>query len=79
MKLSRQNLDQLSEVSDAAVQKDIAKTREFLARFQAIDTAGFPEQEALNKTLMVRGLQEGLDTDVSVIPPTAPVRERPST
>jgi len=53
--------DKLSEVSDAAVQRDLAKTREFLAKFEAIDTTGFPEQEALNKALMVRDLKEGLD------------------
>src|SRR4029078_12300956 len=28
---------------------------------QAIDTTGFPEQEALNKALMVRNLQEGIE------------------
>ena len=53
--------DKSSEVSDAAVQRDLAKSREFLARFEAIDTTGFPEQEALNKTLMVRDLKLGLD------------------
>jgi uncharacterized protein (DUF885 family) len=53
--------DKSSEVSDAAVQRDLAKSREFLARFEAVDTNGFPEQEALNKTLMVRDLKLGLD------------------
>ncbi|HEV8239129.1 MAG TPA: DUF885 family protein [Thermoanaerobaculia bacterium] len=53
--------DKSSEVSDAAVQRDLAKSRQFLTRFEAIDTTGFPEQEALNKTLMVRDLREGLD------------------
>ncbi|HET9766237.1 MAG TPA: DUF885 family protein, partial [Thermoanaerobaculia bacterium] len=53
--------DKSSEVSDAAVQRDLQKSREFLARFEAIDTTGFPEQEALNKTLMVRDLKLGLD------------------
>jgi uncharacterized protein (DUF885 family) len=53
--------DKLSEVSDAAVQRDLAKAREFLSRFEKVDTTGFPEQEALNKTLMVRGLREQLD------------------
>ncbi|MGH9508716.1 MAG: DUF885 domain-containing protein, partial [Terriglobales bacterium] len=33
----------------------------FLARFEAIDTTGFPEQEALNKELMVRDLREELE------------------
>ena len=53
--------DKSSEVSDAAVQRDLQKSREFLTRFEAIDTTGFPEQEALNKTLMVRDLKLGLD------------------
>ncbi|HEV8630359.1 MAG TPA: DUF885 family protein [Thermoanaerobaculia bacterium] len=53
--------DKSSEVSDAAVQRDLAKSRELLTRFEAIDTTGFPEQEALNKTLMVRDLRENLD------------------
>jgi uncharacterized protein (DUF885 family) len=52
--------DQISDFSEAAIQTELAKSREFLARFQAIDTTGFPEQEALNKELMVRGLEEQL-------------------
>jgi uncharacterized protein (DUF885 family) len=52
--------DQISDNSEAAIQTELAKSREFLARFQAIDTTGFPEQEALNKELMVRGLEEQL-------------------
>ena len=52
--------DQVSDFSEAAILADLAKSREFLARFQAIDTTGFPEQEALNKELMVRGLTEDL-------------------
>ncbi|MEA2603457.1 MAG: hypothetical protein QOF89_4449 [Acidobacteriota bacterium] len=53
--------DQISDFSQAAIDADLAKTRDFLTRFQAIDTTGFPEQEALNKALMVRGLEEGLE------------------
>lgn len=53
--------DKMSDASLEAVQKDLAKTREFLTRFEAVDTGGFPEQEALNKALMVRGLREQLD------------------
>ena len=53
--------DQLSDVSEKAVLDDLEMTRKFLARFQAIDTTGFPEQEALNKALMVRSLKEQLD------------------
>jgi uncharacterized protein (DUF885 family) len=53
--------DQVSDFSQKAIDEDLSKTKEFLARFEAIDTAGFPEQEALNKTLMVRQLKETLD------------------
>ncbi len=53
--------DQISDFSQAAIDADLAKSREFLTRFEAIDTTGFPEQEALNKELMVRGLKEGIE------------------
>ena len=53
--------DQLSDYSLKAVLDDLEMTRKFLARFQAVDTTGFPEQEALNKALMVRALQQQLD------------------
>ncbi|HVP50540.1 MAG TPA: DUF885 domain-containing protein [Terriglobales bacterium] len=53
--------DQLSDVSLKAVLADLEMTRKFLARFEAIDTAGFPEQEALNKALMVRDLKQQLE------------------
>ena len=36
-------------------------SKRWLARFEAIDTTGFPEQEALNKQLMVRNLKEGIE------------------
>lgn len=53
--------DQIFDFSQQAIDEDLAKTKEFLARFEAIDTTGFAEQEALNKTLMVRQLKETLD------------------
>ena len=53
--------DKSNDYSKAAVQKNLVKTAEFLKRFEAIDTAGFPEQEQLNKTLMIRELKETLD------------------
>lgn len=37
------------------------QTLRFLARFEAIDTTGFPDQEALNKRLMVRDLKMTLE------------------
>jgi uncharacterized protein (DUF885 family) len=53
--------DKISDASLEFIQKDLLKAREFLSRFEAVDTTGFPEQEALNKTLMVRGLKEQLE------------------
>ncbi|HEX7183246.1 MAG TPA: DUF885 family protein [Thermoanaerobaculia bacterium] len=51
--------DKISDYSEAQIERELAKSREYLARFEAIDTAGFPEQEALNKELMVRDLRQG--------------------
>src|ERR1700719_4706629 len=53
--------DKLDDLSQAAVDKDLQETQKFLTRFEAIDTSGFPEQEALNKTLMVGDLKMQLD------------------
>jgi uncharacterized protein (DUF885 family) len=54
--------DRLSDFSDKAIADDIEHTREALVRFQAIDISGFPEQEKLNHALMLRSLQEGLNS-----------------
>ena len=54
--------DRWSDQSSGAIAANNAKEREYLARFEAIDTTGFPEQEALNKELIVRGLRLGVDT-----------------
>ena len=53
--------DKLDDFSQKAIDDDLEQSRKYLARFEAIDTAGFPEQEALNKTLMVRDLRMALD------------------
>src|SRR5947209_20496465 len=53
--------DKLSDVSDAAIAADLVKHKDFLARFEAVDTTGFPEQEALSKALMVRNLRETIE------------------
>jgi uncharacterized protein (DUF885 family) len=53
--------DKSSDNSLPAIQKDLVVTADFLKKFEAIDTTGFPEQEALNKTLMVRDLKETLE------------------
>src|SRR5258708_21231685 len=53
--------DKMSDFSQAAIDADLVKAQDFLRRFEAVDTTGFPEQEALNKALMVRNLKEQLD------------------
>ncbi len=53
--------DKLDDFSQQAIDDDLEQTRRFLDRFETIDTAGFPEQEALNKQLMVRDLKMALE------------------
>jgi uncharacterized protein (DUF885 family) len=53
--------DRLSDFSDKAIADDLEHTRQALARFDAIDVTGFPEQEKLNHALMLRSLHEALD------------------
>ena len=53
--------DQLDDFSQQAIDDNLEQSRRFLARFEAIDTAGFPDQEVLNKQLMVRDLSIGLE------------------
>jgi uncharacterized protein (DUF885 family) len=53
--------DRLSDFSDKAIAEGIEHSRQALKRFEAIDVAGFPEQEKLNKALMVRSLREDVE------------------
>ena len=53
--------DQLDDFSQKAIDQDLEQTRRFLSRFEAIETTGFPEQEALNQQLMVRDLKMKLE------------------
>src|SRR5580658_9740438 len=53
--------DKLDDFSQKAIDDDLEQSKKDLARFEAIDTTGFPEQEVLNKTLMVRDLQIALE------------------
>ena len=53
--------DRLSDVSIEHTRESAEKNRQWLTRFEAIDTTGFPEQERLNQALMVRNLREGLE------------------
>jgi uncharacterized protein (DUF885 family) len=54
--------DRLSDFSDKAIADDLEHTRQALARFEAIDVTGFPEQEKLNRALMLRSLHETFDS-----------------
>jgi hypothetical protein len=38
--------DKLDDFSQKAIDDDLEQSRKFLVRFEAIDTTGFPEQEA---------------------------------
>ncbi len=55
--------DRLSDFSQKQIDADIRATHEFLKRFEAVDTTGFPEQEALNNELMVRNLREEIESE----------------
>ncbi|HKE55122.1 MAG TPA: DUF885 domain-containing protein [Pyrinomonadaceae bacterium] len=53
--------DKLSDNSQAAIDSDLRQTKVFLQKFEAIDATGFPEQEQLNRDLMVLNLRERLE------------------
>jgi len=53
--------DRLSDFSDKAIADDLAHARQSLARFEEIEVSGFPRQERLNRSLMMRSLREKLD------------------
>jgi uncharacterized protein (DUF885 family) len=50
--------DRLSDYSAESFAAQLQHAREALPIFEAIDTTGFPEQERLNRDLMLRGLRE---------------------
>ncbi|HEU4889800.1 MAG TPA: DUF885 family protein [Thermoanaerobaculia bacterium] len=52
--------DQVSDASEKAAYADIAESKKFLKRFEAIDTAGFSDQEKLNRNLMLRDLRNSI-------------------
>jgi uncharacterized protein (DUF885 family) len=53
--------DRWSDFSLAHVAVTKQDLQKWLTRFEAVDTAGFPEQEKLNQSLMVRGLKQRLE------------------
>jgi uncharacterized protein (DUF885 family) len=52
--------DKVSDLSQKEIEANQAMDRVFLARFEAIDTTGVPEQEALTRTLQVRNYKESI-------------------
>jgi uncharacterized protein (DUF885 family) len=53
--------DRWSDNSLAHIQQQKQDIGKWLVRFNAVDTTGFPEQEKLNQSLMVRNLKEELE------------------
>ncbi|HEX6160110.1 MAG TPA: DUF885 domain-containing protein [Thermoanaerobaculia bacterium] len=53
--------DQVSDASEAGFLRDLAESRKFLRRFEAIRTTAFSEQEKLNRDLMARALRDELE------------------
>jgi uncharacterized protein (DUF885 family) len=53
--------DQIEDFSQKQIDEDLEQSRRYLARFEAIDATGFPEQEILNKQLMIRDLKMSLE------------------
>jgi uncharacterized protein (DUF885 family) len=53
--------DRWTDLSPGAIAADLAETQKFLTRFEAIDPTGFPEQEGLNRELLIRELRERVE------------------
>jgi uncharacterized protein (DUF885 family) len=53
--------DQLGDYSSEFIAKQIEHDKQQLKLFEEIDTAGFPDDEALNQRLMVRSLKEDIE------------------
>ena len=53
--------DRWSDSSIAHIPQYKQDNQKWLAQFEAVDTTGFPEQEKLNQSLMVRNLKERLE------------------
>jgi uncharacterized protein (DUF885 family) len=53
--------DKLDDFSVAETLRQDKAARDFLARLEAIDATGFPEQEQLNKTLLARKLRQQIE------------------
>lgn len=53
--------DRWSDLSLSHIAQQNEETKRFLQRFQAIDTAGFSEQDRLNQQLMIRQLKDAIE------------------
>jgi uncharacterized protein (DUF885 family) len=53
--------DKVTDFSQEEIDAGLAKSKEFFDRFEAIDPTGFPEQEALTRTLSIRSFREDLE------------------
>jgi uncharacterized protein (DUF885 family) len=53
--------DRWSDYSEKEVYDELEQSKRYLAKLEAVDTEGFPEQERLNKALLVRKLSLRLE------------------
>jgi uncharacterized protein (DUF885 family) len=53
--------DKSSDLSAAEILRDEEMDKQFLKKFEAVDAAGFPEQEALTRTLLIRNYNESIE------------------
>jgi uncharacterized protein (DUF885 family) len=59
--------DQMGSESEKTVLEQQAKEKEFLKRFEAIDTTGLPHQDVLNRQLEIRSLKQDIEeTDLKL-------------
>ena len=53
--------DRLTDHSPQFHESEVEAKRKFLARFEAVDPAGFPPQDALSRNLMIRNLRQEIE------------------
>ena len=59
--------DQMASYSEKTILEQQANKKEFLKRFEAIDAAGLPHQDVLNRQLEIRSLKEDIEeTDLKL-------------
>ena len=66
--------DRLSDDSAEFYQSDLQHQKESLTKFEAIDPEGFPSQDALSRTLMIRRLRQDIE-DAQFKPWEMPVNQ----